>query len=300
MAEPYTNFGRCVDIYAPGGKILSAFPRGNSGYLSGTSTAAPHLTGVLAILMGQGNSAAESRRFVLETATKGPIRNGKGSTVNLLLYFQGPKQSPSPQLPQRPKEPSRDDRPSPPSRLPHEDPWNSQPHPPRQPSDTGRPGGSIGIPIHRTPQRKNDPWDSDFGKPRFPTPRENPLPSGSPINIPIHRGEPKNPRSGINIPIHRGEPENPRSGINIPIHRGEPEHPRSGINIPIHREDPDRGRPRVNIPVRHDPPKAQSPRIFEHDWDSGAREEPKQPKKSRFPFKFPMFKFPMFSFGSDD
>ena len=39
----YSNYGSCVDIYAPGEWILSTCIGGESEFLSGTSMAAPHL-----------------------------------------------------------------------------------------------------------------------------------------------------------------------------------------------------------------------------------------------------------------
>ena len=44
----YSNYGSCVDIYAPGEWILSTFIGGESEYMSGTSMAAPHICGVVA------------------------------------------------------------------------------------------------------------------------------------------------------------------------------------------------------------------------------------------------------------
>lgn len=54
----FTNFGKCVDIVAPGVSILSATNADDVGVIikSGTSQAAPHVTGVVAMMLGANPS----------------------------------------------------------------------------------------------------------------------------------------------------------------------------------------------------------------------------------------------------
>lgn len=73
----YSNYGSCVDIFAPGSGIRAANLGGGSRELSGTSMASPHVAGAIAI-----RSSASS---VLSTATQGVV-SGANGTPNRLVY----------------------------------------------------------------------------------------------------------------------------------------------------------------------------------------------------------------------
>jgi cerevisin len=88
----FSNIGKCVDIYAPGEQILSAWSTGDTiiNFLSGTSMACPHTTGVMATLMAQdvaglGQNPAALKAKLLQTARQGKVSGSLGGSANLLL-----------------------------------------------------------------------------------------------------------------------------------------------------------------------------------------------------------------------
>ncbi|KAH7372350.1 peptidase S8/S53 domain-containing protein [Pyrenochaeta sp. MPI-SDFR-AT-0127] len=92
QVSSFSNIGKCVDIYAPGEQILSAWSTGDTiiNFLSGTSMACPHTTGVMAYLMAQdpaalGQNPAALKAKLLETARQGKITGSTGGSANLLL-----------------------------------------------------------------------------------------------------------------------------------------------------------------------------------------------------------------------
>ncbi|KAF1911590.1 peptidase S8/S53 domain-containing protein [Ampelomyces quisqualis] len=88
----FSNIGPCVDIYAPGEQILSAWSTGDNviNFLSGTSMACPHATGVMAYLIGQdpaglGQNPAALKAKLLQIAREGQIVGALGGSPNRIL-----------------------------------------------------------------------------------------------------------------------------------------------------------------------------------------------------------------------
>jgi subtilisin family serine protease len=73
----FSNFGKCLDIFAPGTNILSAGIASNvaTKRLDGTSQAAPHVAGTVALIIGEfGDSSPAKMAMTLNNfATKGVI-----------------------------------------------------------------------------------------------------------------------------------------------------------------------------------------------------------------------------------
>ncbi len=97
----FSNYGQCVDIFAPGSNIRSASYRSRTGssVLSGTSMACPHVAGAVAIIMGENTRAdpASVTRTLLNSATRGLINNPRGKNVFLRTLYGSGLPLPTPQ-----------------------------------------------------------------------------------------------------------------------------------------------------------------------------------------------------------
>lgn len=84
---PFSGYGSCVDLFAPGVDIRSAWLEGGNSVLSGTSMAAPHVAGVAALLATQGVTAPSDIAVeIVSTGTSGVVTNAGKKSPNLLLY----------------------------------------------------------------------------------------------------------------------------------------------------------------------------------------------------------------------
>ncbi len=84
----YSNWGTCVEIYAPGSAIVSTYLAGTTMSLSGTSMATPHVVGVAALYKAtNGNQPSTTvGNWLTANATSGVITGNPTGTPNLLLF----------------------------------------------------------------------------------------------------------------------------------------------------------------------------------------------------------------------
>ena len=89
----YSNWGSCVDLYAPGSGITSAWYQSDVqlNTISGTSMASPHVAGVGALYRAAnpGASPAAVDAAIKAAATQGKITGNRRGTPNLLLFANG-------------------------------------------------------------------------------------------------------------------------------------------------------------------------------------------------------------------
>ncbi len=86
----FSNFGTCLDLFAPGSSITSAWHTTNTATntISGTSMASPHVAGVAALYL-QGNASASPATVanaITGNATTGKVTSPGTGSPNRLLY----------------------------------------------------------------------------------------------------------------------------------------------------------------------------------------------------------------------
>jgi len=103
----FSNYGSCVDIWAPGSSVVSASHTSDSGSrsLSGTSMACPHVSGGAALILGadRNKSPQAVNSELLSDSVRNAISDLRSGDTNALLYVGAggggpapPTQAPSP------------------------------------------------------------------------------------------------------------------------------------------------------------------------------------------------------------
>jgi subtilisin family serine protease len=86
----FSNYGPVLDIFAPGVSIPSAWIGGNQmfAYATGTSMAAPHVSGVVALYLQNNRTASPAtvRLALVATSTAGVVINPGQESPNRLLF----------------------------------------------------------------------------------------------------------------------------------------------------------------------------------------------------------------------
>ncbi|MCW3813331.1 S8 family peptidase [Micromonospora sp. DR5-3] len=86
----YSNYGSCLDIFAPGSSITSDWSTSDTATntISGTSMATPHVAGAAALVLGANPSytPAQVTSYLTSNATTGKVTNPGSGSPNRLLF----------------------------------------------------------------------------------------------------------------------------------------------------------------------------------------------------------------------
>jgi len=193
----FSNYGRCVDVLAPGVGILSAGSGSDTEekILSGTSFAAPHVVAAVALILEQypNISPEDVRARLISRSTKNAIKGDLREAPNRLLYTLAldSEITPSPITP-KPTTKSPISSPDPTGKPTTDAPTN------RTPSPTGKPTTN---PTTKPTTKRPSSTPSLTGKPTSGSTSSAPTPTGKqPTAEPTPRPVTKQPISPVQTP----------------------------------------------------------------------------------------------------
>lgn len=95
----FSNYGTCVDLFAPGSSILSTWLNGGTATLNGTSMASPHVAGAVAAIWGSNLALTLTsiQTMTLASVSANKLTDTRTGSPNLLLHVpSGSGVAPSP------------------------------------------------------------------------------------------------------------------------------------------------------------------------------------------------------------
>lgn len=88
---PFSSYGSCVDVFAPGQRVLSAVHTGDNDTtrFDGTSMSSPHVAGVAALYLSANPTATpvQVTNAIVGKATRGIVTDMRPNSANRLLYM---------------------------------------------------------------------------------------------------------------------------------------------------------------------------------------------------------------------